>query len=55
MQAAKIKRGATFKATITFDADEWAALYPWTSIKAEVGQGSRRYPLAVAIDAGPEC
>ena len=51
MQAAKIKRGATFKATITFDEDEWAALYPWTSIEAEVGQGSRRYPLAVAVNA----
>ena len=51
MQAAKIKRGATFKATITFDADEWAAIYPWTSIEAEVGQGSRRYPLTVTINS----
>lgn len=52
MQAAKIKRGATFKATITFDTDEWAAIYPWTSIEAEVGQGSRRYPLTVMVNAG---
>lgn len=51
MQAARIKKGATFKATITFDEDEWAALYPWTSVEAEVGQGSRRYPLEVATDA----
>lgn len=50
MQAAKIKRGATFKATIAFDADEWAALYPWSSIVAEVGQGSRRYPLTIVTD-----
>ncbi|MFH5773610.1 hypothetical protein ACHFJ0_05110 [Paracoccus sp. NGMCC 1.201697] len=50
MQAARIKKGASFKATLTFEADEWASLYPWTSVEAKVGQGSRRYPLTVATD-----
>ena len=50
MKAATIKRGTTFKATIAFDADEWAAIHPWTSVSAQVAQGSRVYPLAVAVD-----
>lgn len=44
------KRGTTFKVWIVFEADEWPAVYPWTSIAAEVGQGSRRYPLTVESD-----
>ncbi len=51
MQAAHIKRGATFRAVVTFEVDEWAALYPWSSIKAVVAQGSRRTNLTVAVDA----
>lgn len=50
MQAARIKRGATFRSTITFEADEWAAIYPWTAVEAKLKQGSRETVLAVAID-----
>lgn len=45
MQTARIKRGATFKATLIFDADEWAAIHPWDSIAADVGIWGRRHPL----------
>ncbi|MDN3712117.1 hypothetical protein QWZ10_10500 [Paracoccus cavernae] len=51
MKAATVKRGATFKAQLIFDAEEWAEIYPWEEITAEVGQGGRRYPLAVSVAA----
>lgn len=51
IQAAKIKRGATFKATLIFDEDEWAAIHPWDSIAADIGIWNRRHPLAIATDA----
>ena len=51
MPVARVKRGTTFRAVMVFEADKWAAIYPWTSIEAEVGQGSRRTPLSVAVDA----
>lgn len=50
MLTAEIKRGATFKAQLIFDAEEWAAIYPWSGVVAEVGQGRSRYPLAVSVD-----
>lgn len=46
-----IKRGASFSVPVVFTAEKWAALYPWSSIAAAVGQGSRRTTLAVAVDA----
>lgn len=46
-----IKRGATFKATLEFTEQEWAAIYPWDAIEAEVGQGSKRYPLNIQVNA----
>lgn len=50
MLAARVKRGATFKSTITFEADEWAAISPWTTVEAKLKQGSRETVLAVATD-----
>lgn len=49
-QAAKIKRGATFKATLIFTEDEWAAIHPWDSIEADVGVWDRRHALTIATD-----
>lgn len=51
MQAATIKRGATFKAQLIFEPDEWAEIYPWDEIVAGAGQGGRRYPLTVTVSA----
>lgn len=50
MQTARIKRGATFKATLIFDADEWSAIHPWDSIEADVGIWGRRHALTIATD-----
>lgn len=50
MQAARVKRGVTFKTTITFEADEWAAIHPWMAIEAKLKQGSRETVLAIATD-----
>lgn len=50
MQVARIKRGATFKATLIFDEDEWGAIYPWDSIEADVGIWGRRQPLTISVD-----
>lgn len=44
MQVARIKRGATFKATLIFDEDEWGAIHPWDSIEADVGSGAAVNP-----------
>ena len=51
MQPAEFKRGATFKADLSFDdEDEWALVYPHDSVEAAVKFGHRRYPLAITVD-----
>lgn len=46
----KIKRGVQLDVLIDLTPDEWTAVYPHTSIRAEALQGSLRYPLTVAVD-----
>lgn len=51
MQTARIKRRASFRATVEFTPEEWSALYPWDSVNAVIAQGSRRTVLTIATDA----
>lgn len=52
-----VKRGATVRIILTFTAEEWAPLYPWTSIKAEAqsgvtgGSGWVEHEFAISVDA----
>lgn len=46
-----IKQGATFAVAVKFTDEEWSRIYPWTSVTSSVRQGSRVFPLTVAIDA----
>ena len=46
----KFKRGTRFHASIVFDEDEWASVFPYTSLKAEARQEGAFYPLDVTVD-----
>ena len=48
---ATIKRGATLKVTLEFTAEEWAAIYPWDSIRAEAQQGMVEHDFQITVDA----
>lgn len=47
---ATIKRGATLKVTMELTAEEWAALHPWASIRAEAQQGLTEHEMTVTAD-----
>lgn len=49
---ATIKRGATLKVTLELTDAEWAAVYPWESIRAEAQQGMVEHEFQIAVD-GP--
>lgn len=45
------KRGATARILLDqFTDEEWAAIHPWDSIKAEAQQGSVVHPMTVTAD-----
>ena len=46
-----IKRGATLRVTIEMTAEEWAAVSPWESIRAEAQQGAVEHEMVVTVDA----
>ena len=48
---ATIKRGATLKVTLELTESEWAAVYPWDSIRAEAQQGMVEHEFEVTVDA----
>ena len=46
------KRGSTVQILLDqFNDDEWDAIHPWDSIRAEARQGSVVYPMTVTFDA----
>ena len=47
---ATIKRGATLKVTLELTDTEWAAVYPWQSIRAEAQQGLVEHEMQVVVD-----
>ncbi|MDF3607734.1 hypothetical protein PE067_17260 [Paracoccus sp. DMF-8] len=47
---ARIKRGATFRAQVELDEAEWAALWPWDAVTAEMRQQGARHDLQVSAD-----
>lgn len=47
---ATIKRGATLKVTLELTDEEWAAIYPWASIRAEAQQGIVEHEMTVTTD-----
>lgn len=48
---ATIKRGATLKVTLELTDTEWAAVYPWQSIRAEAQQGLVEHDFQITVDA----
>lgn len=48
---ATIKRGATLKVTLELTAEEWAAVHPWESIRAEAQQGIVEHDFQITVDA----
>lgn len=42
-----VKRGATVRVTMEFTEIEWAAIYPWESIKSEAQMGATGSPTFV--------
>lgn len=48
---ATIKRGATLKVTMEFTPEEWAAIHPWQSIRAEAQQGQIEHEMQITVDA----
>lgn len=47
----KFKRGTHFHASLVFNEEEWADIYPFTNIRGEARQEDARYPLTVTVDA----
>lgn len=50
MKVPKLKRGASFIVDLELTPDEWATVYPWSAVRCEVVQGSRRTTVAVSAD-----
>lgn len=47
--ATTIKRGLTLRAKIQLEEDEWAALWPWTSIAADARRDRTAQAHAMAV------
>lgn len=45
----KYKRGTTFEAILEIDPQEWAAIYPWESIRAEAQQGQIEHEMTITV------